>query len=258
MITSANNPKLALVRALAKPRRREREGLFVTEGEDLLAAGRAAGREPVLLLTAAGAGLDGVEVEPALLNASSALGSGTRALAAWELPRATSALAPILVYLHGVGDPGNVGTLIRSADALAAAQVVIGPGCADPYGPRAARSTMGSIFAMPPAAGGIADTHPPRVALSAHGGQPLEDGLAELAADRGGWEAGSEDGGDPARLTVCLGAERDGLPASVLDHCDVELTIPLRGVTESLNVAAAAAIALHRISSAAPAGKRDG
>ena len=55
------------------------------------------------------------------------------------------------MYLHGVEDPGNVGTIIRSAHALADATVVLGPGCADPYSPKAVRASMGSIFDRPPA-----------------------------------------------------------------------------------------------------------
>jgi TrmH family RNA methyltransferase len=262
LITSHRNPKLTLARALRERRRREREGLFVTEGEDLLVAGRLAGVDPVALLSTARSGLGGQEVEPGALAAASALGSGTRVLAIWRLPepRAPGPGARICVYLHGVGDPGNVGAIIRSADALAGATVVLGPDCADPYGPRALRSTMGSIFARPPARAEVSETPEPRAALVAHGGRPLPAGIEALLAaavdstrDRGAEAHGA---GLAARLTLCLGAERDGLPASVLQHCEHELTIALRrGGAESLNVAAAAAIALHRISSAAFGGK---
>ena len=84
MITSQQNEKLKLVRKLQRRRTRDSEGLFVTEGEDLLAAARAAGAEPVELLTAGGEGLGGTEVEPELLNGVSALGSGTRAIGIWR------------------------------------------------------------------------------------------------------------------------------------------------------------------------------
>ena len=86
MITSSDNDRLKLVRKLRDRKWREREGLFATEGEDLLAAGLDSGRAPVVVLVAAGAGIAGVEVEPALLGAASALGSGTRVIAVWELP----------------------------------------------------------------------------------------------------------------------------------------------------------------------------
>jgi len=233
MITSPHNDKLKLIRRLGRRRSRERDGLFIGEGEDLLAAARAAGQEPVELLTAAGEGLGGTEVEPALLARFSHLGSGTRAIGVWRERWAERPVAPC-TYLHGVADPGNVGTVIRTAHALVGGSVVIGPESADPYGPHAVRASMGAVFAEPLVRGGIDQTPEPRAALVAHGGEPLE------ALD--------------GPTTICLGAEREGMPEEVLRHCAVRVTIPLRDGAESLNVAAAAAIALQRIASA---GERD-
>jgi RNA methyltransferase, TrmH family len=228
-ITSPHNDKLKLIRRLGRRRSREREGLFIGEGEDLLVAARNAGAEPVELLTAAGEGLGGTEVEPALLDRFSKLGSGTRAIGVWREAWVESAVAPC-VYLHGVSDPGNVGTVIRTAHALVGGSVVLGPDCADPFGPHAVRASMGAVFAEPLLRGGIDTTPERRAALVAHGGKPLEalDGVA----------------------TICLGAEREGLPAATLERCDAHVTIPLREGAESLNVAAAAAIPLQRIASA--------
>jgi TrmH family RNA methyltransferase len=231
MIESPHNEKLKLVRKLRERKHREREGAFASEGEDLVEAGRAAGIEPRFLLSAAGSGLDGEEVEPELLASVSALGSGTRVIAVWPQrwaePSGTSCL-----YLHGVGDPGNVGTIVRTAHALLDGAVVLGPGCADPYSPKAVRASMGSIFAQPVARAAVGETPAPRAALVAHGGR----GLSDLGA----------------AATLCLGAEREGLPDEVLAACDSRLTIPLRpGGAESLNVAAVAAICAERISSLA-------
>jgi RNA methyltransferase, TrmH family len=227
-ITSPHNEKLKLIRRLGRKRSRDREGLFIAEGEDLLAAARAAGAEPVELLTAAGEGLGGTEVEPALLDRVSKLGSGTRSIGVWRERWAEEAVAPSL-YLHGVSDPGNVGTVIRTAQALVGGSVVLGPDCADPFGPHAVRASMGAVFAEPLVRAGIDATPEPRAALVAHDGEGLEalDGVA----------------------TICLGAEREGLPAEVLERCAAKVTIPLREGAESLNVAAAAAIALQRIAS---------
>jgi RNA methyltransferase, TrmH family len=231
MIKSNQNEKLKLVRKLRERKHREREGLFATEGEDLLEAGLAAGADPKFVLVAAGSGLDGEEVEPALLAAVSTLGSSTRAIAVWPLQRTNPPSSPC-IYLHGVGDPGNVGTIVRTADALIGGSVVLGPDCADAYSPKAVRASMGSIFSKPPARAEIDATPEPRVALVAHGGQEL-DTLAGAA-------------------TVCLGAEREGLPDEVVAKCDRTVTIPLRsGGPDSLNVAAAAAIAAQRLSSLA-------
>jgi TrmH family RNA methyltransferase len=231
MISSPHNEKLKLIRKLRERKHRDAEGLFATEGEDLVEAGRAAGVEPSFLLCAAGSGLGGEEVESELLAEVSTLGSGTRAIAVWPQAWASEAKPPC-VYLHGVGDPGNVGAIVRSAHALLGGTVVLGPDCADPFGPKAVRASMGSIFAQPLLRAGIEATPRPRAALVAHGGQ----GLGELAGV----------------ATVCLGAERAGLPAEVLDECDLEATISLRpGAAESLNVAAAAAIVCERLSSPA-------
>jgi TrmH family RNA methyltransferase len=233
MIESKDNEKLKLVRKLRERKGREREGLFATEGEDLLEAGLAAGAEPRFVLVAAGSTLagselEGEEVEPDLFASVSSLGSGTRAIAVWPLPSIAAPEAPC-VYLDAVGDPGNVGAIVRTAHALLDATVALGPNCADPYGPKATRASMGSLFARPPAiVSGVEATPGPRVALVAHGGE----GLSALAG------AG----------TVCLGAEREGLRAGVVAACDATVTIPLRGGAESLNVAAAAAVACARMS----------
>ena len=240
MIKSNQNEKLKLVRKLRDRKHRECEGLFATEGEDLLEAGLAAGATPRFVLVAAGSGLEGEDVEPGLLADASSLGSGTRVIAVWPLA-GTDKSSPHTgddlqvtpcIYLHGVGDPGNVGTIVRIADALTGGSVVLGPDCADPHSPKASRASMGSIFSLPPIQAAVDSTPRPRVALVAHGGEGLEalDGAA----------------------TVCLGAEREGLPDEVLVHCDSRVTIPLReGAAESLNVAAAAAIAAQRLSSLA-------
>jgi TrmH family RNA methyltransferase len=238
MIESKDNEKLKLVRKLATRKHRNRQGLFATEGEDLLAAGLAAGATPRFVLVAGGTGLHGTDsgsgatyevdvVHSDLLASVSSLGSGTRAIAVWPMPEPVSPRAPC-VYLHGVGDPGNVGTIVRTADALLGATVALGPDCADPFGPKATRASMGSIFARPPARATVEETPGPRAALLAHGGGALDEGLAGVA-------------------TICLGAEREGLPEDVLAACETTVTIPLTGAAESLNVAAAAAIACQRL-----------
>lgn len=240
MIESPQNEKLKLVRKLRDRKHREREGAFVTEGEDLLEAGLAAGAQPRFVLVAAGSGLEGEEVEPALLADVSSLGSGTRVIAVWPASKPSTDLSPDTgdttpapcFYLQGVGDPGNVGTIVRTVDALIGGSVVLGPDCADAYSPKAVRASMGSIFSSPPVQAGLDATPQPRVALVAHGGEEL-DTLAGAA-------------------TVCLGAEREGLPEAVVAQCERKVTIPLReGGPESLNVAAAAAIAAQRLSSLA-------
>jgi TrmH family RNA methyltransferase len=221
MITSPHNEQLKTIRRLHDKRHRDREGLCVAEGEDLVDAARAAGFEPEILLVA------GKDVEPELLDAVSTLGSGTRVIGVfaqrWSEPGGSLA-----VYLHGVADPGNVGTVIRSAHALADGPVVLGPGCADPWSPKALRAGMGSTFARPPARGAFGDLSGTTVALTPRAAEPL-------------WDV-------PLRSPeiLCLGAEREGLPRAIADAADALARLPLRdGGPDSLNVAMAATVALY-------------
>lgn len=215
MITSAQNPLLKEIKRL---QRKREGGRFVAEGEDLIAAADAAGWRPVHRLVA------GVDVEAALLDGVSALGSGTRVLAVYEQHWAQAAVGPLALYLHGVGDPGNVGTILRSALAFGAASVILGPGCADPYGAKAVRASMGAVFSVPVARAALDDCPAPRVALVARRGERLR-------------------GGDAPAGTLVVGAERAGLPEELLAACDVVAHIPIAG--ESLNAAMAATVALY-------------
>ncbi len=225
-ITSSHNDKLKEIRRLARRRSRDDASRFVAEGEDLVAAASAAGWDPVVLLAAAGSGLDGDEVEPELLDSVSGLGSGSRQIGVYE-QRWSAPSGPLSVALWGVGDPGNVGTIVRSALAFGAASVVLGPGCADPFGPKAVRASMGALFALPVARVARVDELPgERIALVAHAGEPLR---GTAASD----------------VSLLVGAERSGLPADVVAACDRVSHIPIAG--ESLNAAMAATIALYEL-----------
>ena len=225
MITSAHNEQLKEVRKLHRSQGRKRAGRFVAEGEDLLAAADVAGWAAAERFVAAGSGLDGLEVEPDVLAGASTLGSGTRAIGVYEM-RWTQAAGPLCVYLHGVRDPGNVGAVLRSALAFGAATVVLGPDCADPFGPKAVRASMGAIFSVPVARGEVGDLPGERVALVAHEGEPLR---------------GPADG----EISVLVGAERDGLPAEVVAACERVAHLPI--ASESLNAAMAATVALYEL-----------
>ena len=207
MITSADNDKLMTIRKLQQKRWRTKLGLFAAEGEDLI------GPDPVFLLRA------GEDVEADLLDAVSTLGSGTRVIGVyrqqWSEPK-----GDVLVYLHGVEDPGNVGTIIRSAHALADATVVLGPRTADPYSPKAVRASMGSIFAKPPARATLDTLDGHKVALDVTAERELRD----LDVTR--------------PVVIVLGSERGDLPSGVEG-----VRIPVHA--DSLNVAMAATVALY-------------
>lgn len=227
MITSRDNETLTLVRKLLGRRKhRDETGLFAVEGEDLVAAARQAGVEPVHLLVA------GETVDAALLARVSTLPHPARAIGVYRRDDLPTATRDTCLALWRLSDPGNVGTLVRTADAFGAC-VALSDGCADPLSPKALRASAGAVFRVP-----LVDwaSRPGRcVALTAHGGAPLAD--ADLTPP----------------VTLLLGAERAGLPDSHVTQCH-EATIPLPGAAESLNVAAAGAIALYELSRRGGAG----
>jgi len=205
---------------LHERRWRDKLGLFFVEGEDAVAAATA---PPVDVLRA------GEDVEPKLLAEVATAPHPPRVVAvyrradlpAWEERDATLAL-------WRLADPGNVGTLIRTAHAFGAA-VALSDGCADPTSPKALRASAGSIWRVPLGAWDASNSllqATKRVALVAHGGEDL------AGADLSG------------RVAFLLGSEREGLPDAV--PRDVDLTIRIAGA-ESLNVAATGAIALYEL-----------
>jgi TrmH family RNA methyltransferase len=164
-----------------------------------------------------------------LLAAVSTLGHAPRVVGVYRRDDLPSGERDVTAALWRVGDPGNVGTLLRTADAFAAA-VSLSESCADPLGPRALRASAGAIFRVPLVTWeGLGGT---KVALVAHGGRSLSEVAPSL---------------DPP-LTLFLGAEREGLPERLVASCDLAARIPLPGAAESLNVAAAGAIALYELS----------
>jgi RNA methyltransferase, TrmH family len=216
MIVSRDNERLKLVRKLHDRRWRDKLGLFFVEGEDAVEAATA---EPVDLLRA------GEDVEPKLLAAVATAPHPPRVIGVYrceDLPAWEE--RPVVLALWRLADPGNVGTLIRTADAFGAA-VALSDGCADPTSPKALRASAGSIWRVPVGRyEASVDSPRARVALEAHGGSPLD------SLDLSG------------QVAFLLGAEREGLPADVVR--DVDAWIPIAGA-ESLNVAASGAIALY-------------
>jgi RNA methyltransferase, TrmH family len=217
------SPRHCIARTLGRlhdRRWRDKLGLFAVEGEDLLEAGLATGIEPVDRVVA------GEDVVPELLAEVSALAHPPRVVAVFrrdDLPRGT---LPVTLALWHVADPGNVGTLLRAADAFGSG-ITLSEGCADPTGPKAVRASMGSLFRVP--LSGFDEAPGKRVAFVPSGGIPLP----ELRLD-----------GD---VVLVLGAEREGLPTEVLERCDERASIPQPGGGESLNVAMAGAIALYEL-----------
>lgn len=220
MIESRDNERVKRVRKLLAGRKhRDEAGLFACEGEDLVEAARAAGIEPVDLLVA------GENVAPDLLASVSTLPHPARAIGVYARAALPTASRPVCLALWQLSDPGNVGTLVRTADAFGAC-VALSDACADPTSPKALRASAGAIFRVPLVRWD--DTPGPRIALVAHGGAPL----SELDLE--------------PPLTFLLGAERTGVPPSQVTN-RYKATIATPGGAESLNVAAAGAIALYEL-----------
>jgi TrmH family RNA methyltransferase len=220
MITSRDNERLKLVRKLHDRSWRDKLGLFAVEGEDLLQAAVTAGIEPVDVLVA------GDTVTPELLAEVSTLAHPPRVVAVFRREDLPSGTKPVTLALWHLGDPGNVGTLLRAADAFDAG-VALSEGCADRTGPKALRASMGAIFRVP--LSGFDEPVGRRIALVPGDGVPLP----EVRLD--------------GEVVLVLGAERDGLPPQVLERCEERASIPQPGGGESLNVALAGAIALYEL-----------
>jgi RNA methyltransferase, TrmH family len=233
VITSRANERLKLLRRLESRRQRQRLGLFACEGEDLVEAALDAGYEPVeALVDAERPALierlpHAEHVAPGLLGEVSALGHPPRVVAVFRREDLPRGVRDRVLALWHVGDPGNVGTLVRSADVFGAS-LALSEGCADPTSPKALRASAGAIFRVPFAH--FDEAPRPWVALVPQGGEPLA-GL-EL----------------PEPVTFVLGAEREGLPSDLVASCDAAASIPQAETAESLNVAMAGTIALYELS----------
>lgn len=246
----------ALLRGLQRRRLREAEGAFLAEGvravEDLLASPLGVrflawsssledtGRGRALLATAERRGVPLREVPDAELAGYAATETPQGVLAVAEAPRrrlddlgAPSGPAVLLV-LDAVQDPGNFGTMLRTAEALGAAGALVLPGTVDPWNPKAVRAAMGSSFRLPVAAAGWDEAGP-----------WLEGGGYEVLASAAG--APPLGGARPERAALVMGNEGAGVSAGTRARAHREVGIPLRGRAESLNVVAAAAILLHEL-----------
>jgi TrmH family RNA methyltransferase len=233
-ITSKSNERLKDLRRLHERKHRERTGLFIAEGEDMLAAALAHGRLPEAVYFEPGydmpempAGVEQVPVARDALASAGSLASGSRVLGVWREHWAHIG-APSL-YLHDVSDPGNVGTILRAAQAFGSGPVALSPETADPFGPKAVRASMGAIFGQDVVRVGWSDI--PRagttIALVPGAGTALRDLT---------WA------GPPL---FALGAERAGLPADIVAACDEVAHVPLAGAADSLNVAMTATLCLY-------------
>jgi TrmH family RNA methyltransferase len=268
-ITSAANPLAKRVRALADRKHRRREGVFVVDGI-----------QPVWRAVQAGSDIETLIVAPELLTQPAALRmveeqeaagthvarmsgelflrlsdrDGAPGLAAIVRSRMlgladlSTGRDAVFVALHEIGNPGNLGTIIRAADATGAAGVVLIGDTSDPFAPAAVRASMGSLFAVDVA-------HTP--GLDGFFDWAQECGIRVVATS--GYAAGEHwDADYPTPLALLLGSEGPGLPPAALERSQQQVRIPMVGTAESLNLSVAASVLLYEVRKKALRGKAPG
>jgi RNA methyltransferase, TrmH family len=257
LITSAANPLIKRVRLLGDRRHRRREGAFVVRGV-----------QPVWQAVEAGAEVEVLLVAPDLLRGPAAAmvaeqearGVPVARLSAELFGRIDDRDAPaglaaivrarlgavdavaarpdsVFVALHEAGNPGNLGTIIRTANAAGAAGVILVGPCADPFDPAAVKASMGAVFGVPVAA---AATGAEFMSWCRDRGVTVAATSARAAGTVPLWDAEL-----PRPLAFLLGSEGAGLPAGLIGSADLRLRIPMTGTAESLNLAVAAGVLLY-------------
>ncbi len=236
-ITSQQNPHVKLVRSLEDKKARREHGLFVAEGLNMLERAAACGWEPELYLATKPAWIWDAHkpllVSDKIMSVLSAQNNAHDVLATFKQRWQPHPLkSGLWLALEDIRDPGNLGTIIRTADAAGADGIILAGDCCDPYAPECVRATTGSIFAMPlvkmPTAQFVAF-------LISWPGECVGTMMAEKMSYRRAYQR-------PTLLV--LGSESRGLSAPVVQGCNMLVSIPMREGVESLNVAAASALLL--------------
>ena len=245
-ITSAKNPTVQQLRDLKNTKNRRRSGMFLVEGEVMIREALKCGLNMRILAADEehadawrDAAAQAISVPRGILESICETQTPQGVCAAFDLPQETPAdrLPNRIVALDGVQDPGNVGTIWRTADAAGFQGVLLGAGCADPLSAKVMRAAMGSGFRLP-----FAHT------------QSLADTLARLrsagyrvlASDLHGDDFyNCVDGGE--KFVLVIGNEARGISDAVRENADVRVKLPMRGGAESLNAAVAAGIMMYEI-----------
>lgn len=252
-ISSLQNPAVKAARALHLRKSREQSGLFLAEGLKIVTEAVTLGRRPALLLhgpeardhplllQAASAADEVAEVTPAVLAKISRRDNPQVVLGVFHqqftpLDRLDPGHAATWLALQGIRDPGNLGTIVRTADAAGVGAVILVGSCCDPYSVEAVRATMGSIFAV----------------------ELVRAETEAFLAWRRTWPgtvvgthlAATQDFRAAAYRPPCLivmGAEQSGLTAEMAEACDALVRIPMRGRADSLNLAVATGVMLYAV-----------
>ena len=256
-ITSLTNPTVKAVRALHLRKEREESGLFLAEGLKLVGEAFDIGRIPRILLygpearallllqriaaATAASGGDVIEVSREILEKISRRDNPQTVIAVFpqvfaDLDQLDPHAASCWVALQAVRDPGNLGTIVRTADAAGCGGVILVGDCCDPYSVEAVRATMGSIFAVPLFRASVARF----IAWRARWPGSVVGTL--LSAQVGYREAAYR-----RPTLIVMGNEQAGLPPELAAVCDVTVKIPMRGRADSLNLSVATGIMIYAV-----------
>ncbi len=256
-ITGFSNPTVKYLRSLRDKKHRRRAGEFLVEGLRLLEDARASGRVPKTLVMAEGrdahdllawleaevllAGGEVIATTPDILskitgkqNAQSVAGVFDE----WDTSLAAldRSAAPIWLVAQAVRDPGNLGTMLRTCDAVGAGGLILIDDCADPFSVEAVRASMGAVFTV-----GLAQARWEEFVpwLRGGAGQLVAASLRGAVPYRGAAYA--------APCFILVGNESQGLPEAYEAECDLRVTMPMRGRADSLNAAIAGAVLAYEV-----------
>lgn len=256
-ITSFSNPTIKALRSLREKKHRQRERRFLAEGLRLLTDARENGRVPQVLVMASkrdphplidaleraveAAGGDVIETTPDILSKITGKDNPQAvagAFSEWDTSLGTIERdsAPIWLVAQALRDPGNLGTMLRTGDAVGAGGLILIDDCADPFGVEAVRASMGAIFTQKLVRARWEDFLP---WLREGPGQLVAASLREAVPYRGAPYA--------APCFVMVGNESQGLPEAYETACDLRVTMPMRGRADSLNAAVAAAVLAYEV-----------
>ena len=256
-ITGFSNPTVKALRALREKKHRKAEGKFLAEGLRLLTEARECGRLPEILVMAEGrdehalaseleaavlaAGGDVIETSPAILSKITGKDNpqtiaGVFAESDTGLQQIRRLTAPVWLVAQAVRDPGNLGTMLRTCDAVGAGGLILIDDCADPFSVEAVRASMGAVFTVAIAQARW-DAFLPWFREGP--GQLVAASLRDAVPYRGAPYA--------APCFVLVGNESRGLPEEYEAACDLRVTMPMKGRADSLNAAVAAAVLAYEV-----------
>ena len=238
VITSPHNPTVKLIRSLAEKKHRQETGLFMAEGYNVLDRARNEGWEPEYLLSTRSMDPWGTAkqmvVDERVMSTLSGQKNVSPMIGVFRQRWLTSVKPQgTWLALEDLRDPGNLGTIIRTADAVAVSGIILSGQSCDPWSPDCVRATMGSIFGMPLVRMTTAEL------IATCRGWPGEVAGTHLAATVDFRKSYG------APTLIVMGSEGKGMSRELAEACSTLVRIPMKGGAESLNVAVATALMLY-------------